>query len=796
MTRWRTYSIFVSSTFADMQAERDYLRTHVFPLINAELKRYSISLRVIDLRWGINTLDASEESREEKVLRVCRNEINRSKPFFLCLLGCRYGWSPTIETRGLDKSFLGKSITSIEIDYGFFQRDDTMGCLFVERDPICYQQMDCTKRIEYDDSQNENRRCDWEKLVSLKRDIKHHLKTTGRSDHYRLYHPKWDGKQFSDFGDFCEIVKQGILNDISHYCNQEKDISPYYDLQCLQDGILHFGQQKLYKRDIINELYSTIVSGKGILVITGEHGSGKSSSYTILANQLIQQNSFIVLYHSTNAGQESRDVSLMLSRWIYQLEELFTLEHAKTENIDSSIDYFRRLINKVPTGKKIILLIDNIDGLLPSKEADFLTFYPRQTNERYILVCTCSLVRMELLSSYHHSLQTFRIPSLSNNEANNIINRYLEFENKELYPQIVLAILSKERDTHKCYESPLWLSIAFNYISNLSQSDFYAVKLAELQQGFTYDDSLINLLNNKIAKIPPDSKNLFIDWLESLQDFYGHFPINLIKYLSVSYDGLEESIIEKLMGTEWYSLTFAIVTNFLQNYVVEQGLTKSWKIAIPHLKLIGEETEEESICKKIANIHIQSLYNEKEVVNDNICYYLFKGKQVKFALRYFNHSASDNLELLTRSMAELYQIAKTEDLECVLSFVLQVFDVENTGPKYFWSRLTHSFQLKKYIEYLVDNANQEGRYKMSLQILDVYQTYLKKQKLPEDIKMFYYIATKDKKIAAIRNLYGTQKTIEEITAAIKLLKIRGPISLVLVPIVSLLDKFELLKLSN
>ena len=85
---------------------------------------------------------------------------------------------------------------------------------------------------------------------------------------------------------------------------------------------------------------------------------------------------------------------------------------------------------------------------------------------------------------------------------------------------------------------------------------------------------------------------------------------------------------------------------------------------------------------------------------------------------------------------------------------------------------------------------------MSLQILDVYQTYLKKQKLPEDIKMFYYIATKDKKIAAIRNLYGTQKTIEEITAAIKLLKIRGPISLVLVPIVSLLDKFELLKLSN
>ncbi len=30
---WRTFSIFISSTFADMQAERDHLKNIVFPRV-------------------------------------------------------------------------------------------------------------------------------------------------------------------------------------------------------------------------------------------------------------------------------------------------------------------------------------------------------------------------------------------------------------------------------------------------------------------------------------------------------------------------------------------------------------------------------------------------------------------------------------------------------------------------------------------------------------------------------------------------------------------------------------------
>ena len=63
-------SIFVSSTFKDMQAERDLLNLEVFPLIRDFLLDYFEGLNFIDLRWGVNTED---QSVEESALKVLQN---------------------------------------------------------------------------------------------------------------------------------------------------------------------------------------------------------------------------------------------------------------------------------------------------------------------------------------------------------------------------------------------------------------------------------------------------------------------------------------------------------------------------------------------------------------------------------------------------------------------------------------------------------------------------------------------------------------------------------------------------
>ena len=58
---WRTRPVFVSSTFKDMQAERDYLRQVVFPRVEEELRKGRIQLEPIDLRQGVETADLPSE---------------------------------------------------------------------------------------------------------------------------------------------------------------------------------------------------------------------------------------------------------------------------------------------------------------------------------------------------------------------------------------------------------------------------------------------------------------------------------------------------------------------------------------------------------------------------------------------------------------------------------------------------------------------------------------------------------------------------------------------------------------
>src|SRR5437660_8260555 len=87
--------IFITSTFRDMHAERDHLRTHVLPALEERLRERRCHLEPVDLRWGVETLSAQEaEAKELLVLKVCLAEVERSRPFLIALLGDRYGWIP------------------------------------------------------------------------------------------------------------------------------------------------------------------------------------------------------------------------------------------------------------------------------------------------------------------------------------------------------------------------------------------------------------------------------------------------------------------------------------------------------------------------------------------------------------------------------------------------------------------------------------------------------------------------------------------------------------------------------
>jgi WD40 repeat protein len=90
--QWDKVYVFISSTFNDMHAERDYLVKQVFPRLQEWCERRKLRLVDIDLRWGVTEADASQNKR---VVQVCLERIDACRPFFLCFLGQRRGWVPT-----------------------------------------------------------------------------------------------------------------------------------------------------------------------------------------------------------------------------------------------------------------------------------------------------------------------------------------------------------------------------------------------------------------------------------------------------------------------------------------------------------------------------------------------------------------------------------------------------------------------------------------------------------------------------------------------------------------------------
>lgn len=101
---WKTIRVFISSTFRDMQAERDHLVRFVFPRLREELLKRRMHLVDVDLRWGV--------TGDQDAFDLCMDEIKLCHPRFICMLGGRYGWVPApkaVRQNALERVIAGDS---------------------------------------------------------------------------------------------------------------------------------------------------------------------------------------------------------------------------------------------------------------------------------------------------------------------------------------------------------------------------------------------------------------------------------------------------------------------------------------------------------------------------------------------------------------------------------------------------------------------------------------------------------------------------------------------------------------
>lgn len=132
----RQIRVFISSTFQDMQDEREYLMRHTFPVLKQLAAKRDVALTELDLRWGIT----EEEAETGKVVEICLREIENSIPFFIGIIGNRYGWVPERKDIGSNvtdrfpnvKDYIEKhlSVTDMEMQFGVLNRKEDMHAFF------------------------------------------------------------------------------------------------------------------------------------------------------------------------------------------------------------------------------------------------------------------------------------------------------------------------------------------------------------------------------------------------------------------------------------------------------------------------------------------------------------------------------------------------------------------------------------------------------------------------------------------------------------------------------------------
>ena len=177
--------------------------------MNDKARPHGENVSFCDLCRDVNTENLSEEESSLKVLSVCLNKIERCHPYFVVILGNRYGFIPNAELLELEEAVQKKnfklddeesSITALEIEFGALSNSDQM-----ERTLFYFREIfgdDVPEIYKAEDSQHA------EKLQKLKQKI---IDSGGKIKNYILI---WNDEQKTFTG-----LENMLVADISEFEN-------------------------------------------------------------------------------------------------------------------------------------------------------------------------------------------------------------------------------------------------------------------------------------------------------------------------------------------------------------------------------------------------------------------------------------------------------------------------------------------------------------------------------------------------------------------------------------------------
>jgi tetratricopeptide (TPR) repeat protein len=616
---WTARPVFISSTFLDMQAERDYLRTRVFPELEERLRARRHNLEWVDLRVGVATAAESDaNARELHILKVCLAEVKRCRPFLIVLLGDRYGWAPPEDRvraaaaeEGFKADIAGRSITDLEIDFGVLSDPEQQPrSIFYFRDPLPYRDMPpqlaalFSNEYEPDSGAADRGR----RLATLKQRIETQLPTR-----VRHYAAQWDAERQCVSG--LELWGQMVLEDIwSELEVETRDVAAAVDIswqQAERSTLDDFAEDRardfVGRQAIIARLTSLCLSPArdgtswGICV-TGDPGSGKSALFGALyrppkpetekvvpANQRHSSGStcrlggsdVFLLAHATGASVAAASVDSMLRRWILELatalgiRDVGLAENADAETVEAT---FVRLLGQKASQQRVVVLVDALDQFESTGRAQTVAWLPRQWPPNARFLATTIVGKTSQALSNRAGIETLPMPPLNDVEARAIVAGVCNRYHRTFEPEVTNTLMAKSGIKGSAWANPLWLVLAVEELNLLDADDF-----ASAQRDYmgVPGERLRDLMLDRIKEFPDSIPGLYGHTFERAEKLFGAgVTQGFLGLIAVSRAGWRESdfriLLPRVSGASWDVLKFAQLRRFFRGQIRRRGALGQW----------------------------------------------------------------------------------------------------------------------------------------------------------------------------------------------------------------------------
>lgn len=518
-------TIFISSTFKDMQVERNLIHKQIKHSINAKLREYSEYAIFLDFRWGIDTEKLSEHNAMLKVLSACFDGIDDSD-CMIVFIGENYGSCVSNEILDIIEKRYNivceneeKSITELEIEYASNKIFESQHLFFYFK--------------ESTDGIKDPR------VVQLKNEI-------------RKIYPK----QIRSYNLNDNSLVDQLSYDILSLFNKTSNFIAY------KDGITREHLTKFSSRyDLLNDAIEN-VQNNPLTIVYGESGSGKSVFMSALKESLSQKYNTRIIYAKRTFYRYDLflwEVCNFIVDYIcpkYKLDKQFY--------VDDHEKVLERLLELIKNDDNISNFVFFLDGLdkFTSSEVSTILKQLRNYSDRLKFVISLNNPNKYIFPQDPCYIE---LKELSDIDKLSIINKELEIHHKSLTNEAINTLINKSDS-----DMPLYLILAIKRLVNMQESDYTHIYIDENNVSESINNYIISIIKN----FPDNIEKMIIDYIEFAECVINKSQaINIVSFLSIVPNGLSD--IELYFLIEKYSrdyITDKYFEQFKSRFVLDIGV--------------------------------------------------------------------------------------------------------------------------------------------------------------------------------------------------------------------------------